>query len=247
MPDPATALIGGTSIISGIMGADAAESASNAQSASAAQGIAEQRRQFDEMKKTLAPYVNAGVTSLGNLSKYSDIGMPAFEKQKALIGLLGPQAQQASISEIENSPMMQSMIQQGENSMLQNASATGGLRGGNLQAALSQYRPQILSQLINDQYTKLGGLAGVGLSTEQNIAKLGQGSAANQAAGALNTGSEIARLLEQQGSAQAGGEMAQGRMWKEFGNIPAQLYGFNQMRQFTQPQVQQIDQSRRFI
>lgn len=244
MPDPATALIGGTSVIGSIMGADAASSAASAQSASAAQGIAEQRRQFDEMKKTLAPYVNAGVTSLDNLNKYSGIGLPAFEKQKALIGLLGPQAQQTSISEIENSPMMKSLIQQGENSLLQNASATGGLRGGNLQAALAQYRPQILSQLINDQYTKLGGLAGVGLSTEQNIAQLGQGSAAGQAAGALNTGSAISGLLAQQGAAQAGGDLEQGRMWKEFGNIPAQLYGFNQIRQFNQPQ---IDQNRAFI
>lgn len=232
MPDPATALIGGTSVIGSIMGEDAASSAASAQSASAAQGIAEQRRQFDEMKKTLAPYVNAGVTSLDNLNKYSGIGLPAFEKQKALIGLLGPQAQQTSISEIENSPMMKSLIQQGENSLLQNASATGGLRGGNLQAALAQYRPQILSQLINDQYTKLGGLASVGLSTEQNIAQLGQGSAAGQAAGALNTGSAIAGLLAQQGAAQAGGDLAQGRMWKEFGNIPAQLYGFNKNRAF---------------
>jgi hypothetical protein len=90
--------------------------------------------------------------------------------------------------------------QQGENALLQNASATGGLRGGNLQAALAQFRPQLFSQLIESQYGKLGALSG-----------LGQASAAGQAAAAQQTGSDIATLLGQQGAAQAGSALASGQ------------------------------------
>ena len=88
------------------------------------------------------------------------------------------------------------MVQQGEEAMLQNAAATGGLRGGNLQGALAQYRPQVLSQLIEAQYGKLGGLS-----------QMGQSAAAGQGAAGLSTGANISNLLAQQGAAQAGGAL----------------------------------------
>ena len=54
------------------------------------------------------------------------------------------------------------MVQQGQDAILQNASAIGGLRGGNTQAALAQFRPALLSQLIAEQYNRLGGLSSLG-------------------------------------------------------------------------------------
>jgi len=113
------------------------------------------------------------------------------------------------------------MIQQGENAMLQNASATGGLRGGNIQAAMAQFRPQILSGLIDQQYSRLGGLssmggnvaqnlASLGSTATQNIAQLGQASAAGTGAAGLKSASAIGTLLGEQGAATAGGQLAYG-------------------------------------
>src|SRR5690606_31761091 len=120
-------------------------------------------------------------------------------------------AQSAAIKALENSPQMKAMLQQGENAILQNASATGGLRGGNTQAALAQFRPQLLSQLIENQFSNLGSISG-----------LGQASAAGQAAAAQQTGANVGNLLTQQGQAAAGAALAQGQasaqMWGNVGN-----------------------------
>lgn len=181
----ATAVVGGA-VIGAYATSQAADTAAEAQVRSSEAGIAEQRRQFDAVQELLKPYVESGTGAVAG--------------QQDLLGLNGPEAQAAAIKALETSPQYKTLVQQGEEALLQNASATGGLRGGNLQGALAQYRPQILSQLIESQFSKLGQVAG-----------LGQASAAGQAAAAQQTGSSIANLLAQQGQAQAGAALAQGQ------------------------------------
>lgn len=214
--------VGGATLVSGMMQADAASSAASAQGASAQAGIDEQRRQFDKVQELLKPYSTAGEKALGGLETFAAAGAPALEQQQALIGLLGPEAQRKAIAGIQQGGQFQALTQQGENALLQNASATGGLRGGNIQGALAQFRPQLLSSLIDQQYGRLGGLTALGQTTTQNIAGLGQASAAGTGAAAQTTGANIANLLGQQGAAQAGAEIAQG---KAFGAIPAAISG----------------------
>lgn len=196
----ATAVVAG-SVITGVMSnkaqKGAAQSASDAQSEASRLSIEEQRRQFDAIQKILSPYVEAGTGSIG--------------AQQALLGLSGDAAQKKAIAGLESSPQFASLMKQGENAILQNASATGGLRGGNTQGALAQYRPQLLSQLIESQFNKLGTISG-----------LGQASAAGQAAAAQNTGNAVSNALTQQGQAQAGNALAQGQaqaqMWGNIGS-----------------------------
>ena len=114
------------------------------------------------------------------------------------------------------------MAQQGEEALLQRASATGGLRGGNIQGALAQFRPALLSNLIEQQYGRLGGMTALGSETTSNLARLGQASAAGTGAAAQTTGTNVATLLGQQGAAAAGAEIAKG---KAFGAIPAAISG----------------------
>lgn len=131
----------------------------------------------------------------------------ALQGQQDLLGLNGFGAQQTSIDALKNSPMFTSLLAQGENSILQNASATGGLRGGNTQSALAQFSPALLAQTINDQYSRLGG-----------ITALGQNSAVGVGNAGMQTGGSIAALLQQQGAAQAGGALGQGAAIAGFGN-----------------------------
>lgn len=192
----ATAVVAG-SVITGYMASsassDAAQTAADAQTQSSAAGIAEQRRQFDSIRELLKPYVDAGSGSLG--------------AQKDLMGLNGAGAQKTAIAGIENSPEMAALTQQGENAMLQNASATGGLRGGNIQAALAKFRPQLLSQLIQQRFQNLGG-----------ITSIGQNAAAGTGNAGMNSANQITNLLQQQGAAQAGSALAAG-------NAQAQAWG----------------------
>jgi hypothetical protein len=182
--------VAGAAVVGGYVSSqsqeDAANTAANAQSNSAAAGIAEQRRQFDGIQKLLNPYVKAGTGALG--------------AQQNLVGLHGGGAQQRAINGIQNSPQFHSLMQQGENSILQNSSATGGLRGGNTQAALAQFRPQLLSQLIDQQYSRLGGLTSVGQNAAAGVGNAG-----------MQTGVGVSNLLQQQGAAQAGAALAGGR------------------------------------
>ncbi|KQP36143.1 hypothetical protein ASF44_16375 [Pseudorhodoferax sp. Leaf274] len=123
----------------------------------------------------------------------------SLQAQQDLLGLNGNGAQQTSIDALKTSPLFTSLLQQGENSILQNASATGGLRGGNTQAALAQFSPALLAQVINDQYSKLSG-----------ITSLSQNAAAGVGNANLSTGNNISNLLGQMGSANAGAALGQG-------------------------------------
>ena len=202
MPDPITALIvGGSQLIGSSMQSSAAGQAAGIQSGAAEAGIAEQRRQFDALQSLLKPYTEAG--------------LPALEQQQSFLGLRGPEAERAAIERISGGERFKALAEQGEGALLQRASATGGLRGGNVQAALAQFRPQLLSNLIEEQYGRLGGLT-----------SMGQRSAAGVGAAGTETGVNVANLLGQQGAAQAGGQIGQAKAYGQLFNLPAQMLGF---------------------
>jgi hypothetical protein len=193
-------IVAGSQLVGSSMQASAAGDAAAAQGAASQAGIEEQRRQFDEMRKLLQPYTEAGI--------------PALEQQQTLLGLRGPEAEQAAIARLTGGETFKALAAQGENALLQQASATGGLRGGNLQAALGQFRPQLLSSLIEQQYGRLGGMT-----------SLGQRSAAGVGAAGMETGTNIANLLGQQGSAEAGGILGEAKAYGQLFNLPGQFVG----------------------
>lgn len=121
-----------------------------------------------------------------------------------------PRAMQATaMSQFENSPYFQAISKQAENAILQNASATGGLRGGNVQGALASTRPILLQNLIDKQLTNLSGLTSVGQNAAAGVGNAGiqTGQAVNQSMGAM-------------GAAQAGGILGQANaMTGMVGNI----------------------------
>lgn len=200
-----------------------AQRAAGQQTAAAQAGIDEQRRQFESMRAGLAPFQQAGTQALGGFAPYQQAGLQAFGQQQALAGLQGQQAQQQAIGAIESSPLYQSLAKQGEEAILQRASATGGLRGGNVQAALAQFRPAMLQNLIDQQYARLGGLSGTGLGVTAQLAGMGQSAAAMQGQGGMSAASNIGNLLAQQGQAQAGGTLGIGRGIGQALNIPQQM------------------------
>jgi len=254
MPDPITALTVGGGLIGSQMTSSATRSASETQAGAAQAGIDEQRRQNEAVQQLLAPYVQAGGGALGayspyqqagagalpTLQQYAQAGAPALEQQQALIGLRGPEAQRQAIAGIEGGGEFKALSERARNSLLQGASATGGLRGGNIQGALAQFEPQLLSQLINQQYGRLGGLAATGGTVAQNLAssglsatgelaRIGQASAAGVGTAGTQTGANIANLLGNQGAATAGGIMGQSQAFNfpgMFGTIARGLPTF---------------------
>jgi hypothetical protein len=191
-----------------IEGRESVGEASQAQQQAAQGGIDEQRRQFDAIQKLLQPY--------------SEAGAGALAQQQALLGLGTPGSQQQAITALQGSPQFQALQQQGENAILQNASATGGLRGGNVQGALAQFRPALLSNLIDQQYSRLGGLTAIGQNAAAGVGNAG-----------MQTGANVANLLGRQGQAEAGGILGQqsaltGGINKAFGAVQG-AGGFGQL------------------
>lgn len=225
-------------------GSKAAASAADAQSASAQAGIEEQSRQFDAVRSLLNPYVQAGSGNFngtqylaanpdvaadpyysqhpdehfqdyGRIEGREGAGTGSLFAQQSLLGLNGNDSQQRSIDGIRNSAGFTSALAQGENSIRQNASATGGLRGGNIQGALAQFSPQLLAQQIQQQYANLGG-----------ITSMGQNAAAGVGNAGMATGNNISNLLQQQGAAQAGGVLGSANAYAQGMNGIGRAAGF---------------------
>ena len=187
---------------SAAIGASAASKAGKAQVAAADAGAAEQRAAREEMRRLLEPYVAAGG--------------PALEAQMGALGLRGTEAQQAYVAEQEQSPIFQALARQQEEAILQNASATGGLRGGNVQGALAQFRPQLLNQFLEQQYGRLGGMT-----------SLGQQSAAGVGTAGMQSATSIAGLLGEAGAARAGSALGVGKALSGPFNLASTLGGMS--------------------
>lgn len=195
-------------LVGSAMSADAQRSAGNkasdAQVRAAQMDVEERRRQFDAIQKLLSPFVTGGASAFGQMGD--------------LAGTNGADKQQAAIAAIQASPEFGALTKQGENAILANASATGGLRGGNVQGALGQFRPQLLAQLIDQQYSRLGGMA-----------SLGQNAAAGVGNAGLATANGIGAALQGMGAARAGaalsGGLANTQLINGFANAAGQIMG----------------------
>ena len=184
------AVLGGVASVAGSLfgkkSADkAANNAMNAQVDAAGQAINTFNDQYDATQALLAPYIERG--------------NKAASQQDDLAGLNGPDAQQAAIQQVQQGPEFMAMQKQGEESILANASATGGLRGGNTQGALGSFSPQLLNDLLAKQFNQFGGIA------QQGFAAVGQ-----QNQFGANNAMQVAGQQTQIGQARAGNSLARG-------------------------------------
>ena len=105
--------------------------------------------QSNAADKAAAAQNAAAQAGINRYLPYTQLGASSVAQIQNLMGLSGADAQQSAINALQASPEFQSMLKQGESSILANASATGGLRGGNTQAAMAQFSPTLLANLIN--------------------------------------------------------------------------------------------------
>lgn len=177
------------SVIGGITGsnkaAKGAQQAAQTQASAADRAIAEQRAARLSNEQLEQPFVDAGRTALA--------------QQMSLIGLNGTAGQQDAMGALLTSPEYTTSVRQGEEAILQNASATGGLRGGNTNNSLANFRADLLATMFNNQYQRLGGLTSLGQNAAAGVGNAGLGVANN-----------IGSLLSDQGAALAGGQIAMG-------------------------------------
>lgn len=170
-------------------GDDAAEEAGRAQIQGLKLQIAEQRAAAEEAGAMYEPYKQAGLSAL--------------DQYRTLIGLGGADAQNQAIQALTQSPLYQQQLQQAEGSLLQNASATGGLRTGNTQANLAGLAPQLLNQQYLQQVGLMGGMQEQGANVIGNLANIRTGQAAATGQAYANQGAALGQsILAQQAARQ---------------------------------------------
>lgn len=178
----------GSSLLSGIFGSKGAKKAAQAQAQAFQQAIGEQRRQFDTSRADNMPFMQGGYQGLDGFLD--------------LVGLNGVDVQGAAIERLKGSPGFTSRYDTGVDTILQNASATGGLRGGNTQGSLAQFGSSLLDDVIRQQLGNFSGLIQTGSGTAMNLGQLGQQNA-----------NAISELLSSQGKANATGIAGQYGAW----------------------------------
>lgn len=187
---PAAAIVGG-SLISGALGASAANKASKAQSKAADQSVAEQRRQYDltrtdtlaaqsQARTDLAPWMQAGQNALSNLQN--------------------PAAFQAS-------PGYEWLRSQGEKGVGNSFAARGGAFSGNALKALSEFNQGLASQEYGNWWNRQAGMAGVGQNTAGQLGNQAISGANALGAFGANAAGNIGNSLMAAGDARASGVM----------------------------------------
>lgn len=98
------------------------------------------------------------------LNPYAQAGVSAQQQAAALSGALGPEAEAQAREAQSESPYQQYLRDQAEKTVLQNASATGGLGGGNVLKALQDRSMALSGQFEQQRMDNLMGLGGQGLT-----------------------------------------------------------------------------------
>lgn len=149
------ALAGG--LISGAMGASASRSAARAQQQASDAATAEQRRQYDQSRTDMMPWLESGRSGLNDLNRLAS----------------------GDSSQFFTDPGYNFARTEGQRGIERSAAARGGATGGNALRALAQFNQGLASQQYGDYYNRTAARAGVGQTTANNLATLGQNTANN--------------------------------------------------------------------
>lgn len=161
-------------------GEDAAGAAGEIQAAATRAGVKETRRQFDLTRQDLGPIREAGAGALA--------------AQQALLGLSGQEAQQAAFAGLQESPGQKFIRDRQQKALLRRSGAIGGLGGGNVRTALQEQAAGFAQQDIQNQFGRLGQIAGQGQAAATNLGQFGAQASGN-----------VSSLLQQGGAARASG------------------------------------------
>lgn len=126
------------------------------------------------------PGIEEAVTgATAGLSPFAESGTRALTQRDALLGLSGPEAQDAARA--TETAGQKFLRERGERAIVRNASATGGLGGGNVKTALQEQGIGLAAQNENTQFNRLTGAVSGGQNAATNVGNIAIGGANNVA------------------------------------------------------------------
>lgn len=199
---PAAAVMLGASVIGAGASIIAGNKANKAIKDTTAQQIAESRRQYDQNRADMAPWMSTGGA--------------AIQKLGSLYGLDGSSGGVANSGFFE-SPDYQFRLAEGQRALERSASARGMLGSGAALKAANNYAQNTASAEYGDWYNRLAGLAGQG-----------QQAANTNVASGTNNSNNIIGALGQAGNARASSYANTGASINNGVNNVLSAYLFNQ-------------------
>jgi hypothetical protein len=227
---------GGLSLLGGILGADAAESAAETQSAASRYAADLQQKQFNLINEQQAPYRGYGYTALnqiggllgGQTPMYDTQGKPVLDAsgQPMMQTGSGYLTRQFGAEDLKTSlaPNYEFMLKEGQRAARQRLNA-GGSGGSDIDRGITRFAEDYASNAYQnafnnfssqrkDIYNTLAGIAGIG--------QTGQ-TAVNQANQTLGT--NLSNLATSAGAAQAAGQVGAANAYGgALGNIGGYSY-----------------------
>ena len=219
--------IAGASVVSGLIGADAAKSAANTQAQSAQQALDFQKQQFNTTQAQGAAGRSAGYNALNTLGSLGSGTYGMYDAQGNPTGAgtgSGYLTHQFDANDLKSglAPNYDFMLGQGQEATNRMANAGGGVIGGNALTGLDRYTQDYAGNAYQNAFTNyqnqrtniyntLAGIAGLGqnaYNTSANASTQGantigntiQGVGASQAAGTVGAANAITGGIQNAGN-----------------------------------------------
>jgi hypothetical protein len=189
------------SIASGAMSSSASKKAGKAQAASADRASQIQQENFEQTRKDLMPYKQAGDTSLSQL-----------------MGQVTPNGyfnQTYTGQDIYSDPSYQFRLQQGQNAIQSSAAAQGGLLSGATLKALQNYGQESASQEYSNAYNRFNADQTNRYNRLSNLVGVGQNAAAQVGNAGAQTSQAIANNTMAGANSIAAGQIGSANAWTD--------------------------------
>lgn len=186
-------------IASAAIGSSAASSAANTEANASNNASQVELNMFNQTQANEAPYLAAGGNALTALQSGIGIG-PGTGNTGT-----GPLNAPFTTADFQNSPGYQFQLQQGENAVLNNRSALGGVNSGNTLKALTSFGQGVANQDYWNAYNAYTTAQNQKFGQLQTLAGSGQNAAANLGALGAQTGASVGNNIVNAGNASAAG------------------------------------------
>lgn len=131
----------------------------------------------------LAPYTGRGE------------GIDALQEQRALLGLLGPEAQQQAIAGIQDTPFQKEKSLREQRTLLRQAAAGGELGGGATIAGMATLAGAQAGERILGRYEQLQPLVDIAQTTSSGISRIEEDARAREMQYISSLGPQIGNIL----------------------------------------------------
>ena len=200
----AAAVVGAATVAGSMYSSKQAGKAAKTQANSADQASAIQQANFEQTRKDLMPYKQAGDTSLNQL-----------------MGQMTPDGyfnQTYTGQDIYSDPSYQFRLQQGQDAIQSSAAAQGGLLSGATLKALQNYGQESASQEYSNAYNRFNADQTNRYNRLSNLVGIGQNAAAQVGNAGAQTAQAVANNTMAGANSIAAGQVASANNWANTAN-----------------------------